>query len=395
MDGAGRPLWRNVWVMALTIVGTLTAMFSWNRIFWLMLRDRGATEAQVGWAAFFLLLAYRLPQVLGGLLADRRGRKAIVVLGTFGMAAAYLAVAEAPGWKLPVVALGSVWLIGALQWPSLVSLVADSVPEGHRGRAMGLLESGSMIGITLGPLLGEQVLGRAGLAGAVRILLLGSCGAYAACGVLRWILLREGVRHGAPGDEGAAFPWARLLAPAGVTVLMFMLFFLTTEGPILAFYIKDELGGRDELVQRVAFHGGLGSIAGALAAGWLSDRLGAGRVMALSAVLTGALSLLLAAGAVPTGLVPFLLAALFAPGEAFLVAYQKLITSVGPAARRGLAVGLVGTAVGLTSSWALVLGGTLYEEGHRRPFIAAAAAGALAVGASLVLCRGRFNARNA
>jgi MFS family permease len=157
----------------------------------------------------------------------------------------------------------------------------------------------------------------------------------------------------------------------------------------MSLYIKDELRGTEALVQRVGFYGGLGSIAGALLAGWLSDRIGAGRTMALASLATAVLAGLLAFGFAR----PIVFAALFAPGEAFLVAYQKLITSLGPPSRRGFAVGVVGTGVGLASSWAMALGGTLYESGRRLPFALAAAAGAAACIASLFLCRASFNGR--
>lgn len=394
MDGAGRPLWRNVWVLAFTIVGTLTAIFSWQRIFWLYLRERGATDAQVAWGAFFLAVAYRVPQVLGGIIADRLSLKRVVVAGTFAMAAAYFGVAFAPGWRLPVAALCACWFVGALQWPSLVSLVAASVPEWQRGRAMGILEAGSMIGITVGPLVGERVLHWKGsLAEAVGFLLLASTAVYAACGLARLVLLRE-ARRGDPGGapaEGVA--WRSIAVPAAATLLMFGLFFLTTDGPVMSLYIKDELGATENVVQWVGFAGGLGCIAGALVSGGLSDRLGAGRVMLLSACSTAALAFVLAAEVVPPSLQPLVFAALFVPGEAYIVAYQKLITSLGPSGRRGLAVGLVGTTVGLASSWAMVLGGTLYERGHRLPFVAAAALGGLVSLVALALCRRSFNPR--
>jgi MFS family permease len=260
---------------------------------------------------------------------------------------------------------------------------------------MGLLEAGSMIGITVGPLVGEGVLNRIGsLPDAARFLLLGSCAVYAGCGIVRAVLLQNVPRVAPVPAVALDFPWRKLLAPAAVTLLMFVLFFLTTDGPMMSFYIKDELRGADALVQRVGFYGGLGAIAAALLTGWLADRLGAGRAMALATVTTAGLVGVLAAGLVPARLVPYLFAALFVPGEAYLVAYQKLITSLGPSERRGLAVGLVGTAVGLGASWSMALGGRLYEKGHHLPFVAAAAAGVVASLASLALCRSSFNPRS-
>ncbi len=383
---------RNVWVLSLTILCTLAALFSWSRIIALYLRHLGASEVQIGWGFFCYALAYRLPQVAGGLLADRIGRKAIVVLGTFGMAAGYVAVAFAPTWGLLVGAICGCWMIGALQWPALVSLVADSVPEGRRGRAMGLLEACSMSGLTLGPLIGERVYAAAGgLASAWRILLLGTLAVYALCGVVRLALLRDVRLHSAPAAGPVRIPWALLAVPLAATVLSYVSWFLTTDGPIMALYIVDEAGGTPATVQAVGFYGGLAAVAGALVGGWVSDRLGAGRTMMLMTAATLAVLVPLGFGDLSARGRVALFVLLFLPGEAYLVAYNKLITSTGPREGRALAVGLVGTAVGLAASWAMILGGAAYHSNHDWPLAAAACSQALAVALGLGLLRRRYN----
>jgi len=383
--------WRNVWVMSLTIVGTITALYSWNRVISLHLRDLGASDREIGWSYFCFTLAYRLPQILGGALTDRLGRKAIVVAGTFGMAAGYVLVGLAPRWDQVVAAICLVWMIGALQWPALAAMVAESVPENERGRAMGLLEAGSMIGLTLGPLIGERVCAVEPLSRAWRHLLLGSMAVYSLCGCARWALLRE-TRAQTPETQGpAAFPWRAVLLPLAVTVFTFATFFLTTDGPVLGLYVKDDVGGGPETVQTVGFYGGLAAIAGALGAGFLADRLGAGRTMLLTSVVSAFLIAPMAAGLFKPRSELTLFALLFIPGEAYIVAYQKLITSLAPRSRRGLSVGVVGSAVGLAASWAMVLGGELYTRGHRLPFVAALTVQVAAVLVGLTLLRRRYN----
>jgi MFS family permease len=380
-----------VWVLSGTIVGTITALYSWNRVISLYLRELGATDREIGWAYFCFTLAYRLPQILGGALTDRVGRKAIVVTGTFGMATGYALVAHVPRWEHVVLSICLVWVIGALQWPALAAMVAESVPERERGKALGLLEAGSMLGLTLGPLLGEQVCAARPLAEAWRLLLLGSMAVYALCGLARLAGLREvTAEEGSPPPARAPFPWSALVIPLGVTVLTFAAFFLTTDGPVLGLYIEDEAGGSPATVQTVGFYGGLAAMAGALAAGLLADRLGAGRTMLLTSLASAALLAPMAAGAFRPRSELVLFALLFIPGEAYVVAYQKLVTSVAPRSR-GLSVGVVGSAVGLAASWAMVLGGDLYARGHRLPLVAAFAVQAAAAVLGLGLLRARYN----
>jgi MFS family permease len=382
---------RNVAVLTATIVCTVGSLYAWNRVLSLYLSELGAGPEAIGWSFFFLVLAYRLPQVAGGLLTDRVGRKVVVVVGTLAMSAGFVGIAFAPRWELVVAAICACWTIGALQWPALATLVTESVPEGRRGLAMGLMEAGSMAGIMLGPLVGERVVAsQATLGGAWRVLLLGSCAVYAVSGLLRAALLREPSVH-AEERGRLVFPWRDFLLPAVVTILSFWAFLLTTDGPVMGLYIRDVAKGTPVDVQRVAFHGGACALAGALLAGWLVDRLGAGRTMMLTSFATLALLVPFAAGRLgPEGELR-IFALLFLPGETFVVAYQKLITSLAPRERRGLAVGLMGTCVGLASSWANAAAGYLYAGAPRWPIVAGAAIQAAACLLSIALLRRRYS----
>ncbi len=390
-DPGERREWRNVYVLSATILFTISSIYSWTHLRSLHLRGLGASEVQIGWGFFALTLAYRLPQVLGGWMADRFGRKANVVLGTFGMGAAYVWVALAPRWEGVVAAICLAWVVGALQWPALASLVASSVPERERGRAMGLLEACSTAGVMLGPLVGGAVVNRASsLSEAWTFLLFVSCGVYAGCGLVRLLLLRE-VRAGPPEEGRLEIPWRRLAVPMVVTALSFAAFYLTIDGPVMGPYVVDVTGGTPETVQEIGFYGGLVAIAGAAGAGVLADRIGAGRTMALAAFATACLLSPFALGTPTARQAHAVFALLFLTGEVYVVAYQKLVTSLGPRHRRGLAVGLVGTVVGLLSCWSMLAAGGLYRIRPGAPLALAAGVQALAALAGLLLCRRAFN----
>ena len=93
---------RNVWIMSFSVLLTITAIFSWYRVLANLLRDLGA---DVGLAFMILTLANRLPSVLGGLLADRVGRKRMLVIGTVLMAPMYAVAAFMHSWTGILVAL--------------------------------------------------------------------------------------------------------------------------------------------------------------------------------------------------------------------------------------------------------------------------------------------------
>jgi len=89
---------RNVLVLGGTVFLLLTAFFSWHQLLPLYLRDLGASDGQVGLAYTPMNLAFTLLQWIGGLLASRYGRKALIVLPTFALAPMYLLAGAMSHW---------------------------------------------------------------------------------------------------------------------------------------------------------------------------------------------------------------------------------------------------------------------------------------------------------
>jgi MFS family permease len=395
----GRPdtLWRvndrrNVWVLAVTVGAALTAIYAWMRVLPLHLRQLGADETQASWALFCLAVAFRLPQLAGGWIADRLGRKRVAVGATLAMAACYAAIAVAPTWKLVTAAVCTCWAIGAIQWPAMAALAADSVPADRRGRAMGLLESAGMAGMTLGPLLGAWAVGEGrSTEGSWRPLLFATCGVYVVATVVRQVLLREAGPRPLEAERSARTGFGLLSLLLAVHALSFAVYFLTTDGPVLSFYVVDDKIGTAATVQDVYFWGGLAAMAAAFAAGWLADRIGPGRVIVLGSVASAALLAQFVLGPRAPSSDLWLFGLMLVAGEIYFVGYQKLITGAAPPGRAGLYVGLGGTTVGLLASWAMVWAGQLYRVSHVSPMAAAAVVQVAAVVLALPLLAKRFN----
>ncbi|WP_430027712.1 MFS transporter [Paenibacillus turicensis] len=92
-------------------------------------------------------------QPIWGKLADKYGRKVMLLRSGFGMAivTSLMGLATAP-WHL----LGLRLLNGVISGfnPAAVSLVSSTAPENRMGFAMGTVQSGSVAGTILGPLIG-------------------------------------------------------------------------------------------------------------------------------------------------------------------------------------------------------------------------------------------------
>ena len=97
---------RNVAVLSVTSFLLVGAWFSWYPILPLHLRDLGATDTQVGLAYTLMQLGYQGMQILGGLLADRFGRKNVIVWPTFAYLPLYPLATATHNWGLLAVAAG-------------------------------------------------------------------------------------------------------------------------------------------------------------------------------------------------------------------------------------------------------------------------------------------------
>jgi MFS family permease len=94
-----------------------------------------------------------------GRVADRRGRREMIFGGAAVMVACYLALALEP--SLPVVVAVRLLSGGgeAAFAVGVFTAVTDLAPEERRGEAMSLVTTASYLGLTLGPLMADFVLG--------------------------------------------------------------------------------------------------------------------------------------------------------------------------------------------------------------------------------------------
>jgi DHA1 family multidrug resistance protein-like MFS transporter len=140
-----------LWIAAVTgasgaMVGPIVLFFLQDRL--------GATPDLVGYAYLPAVLVTAFLSTPLGTLADRFGRKPLMLLG--------MVVAAASSFLLPglntLLALAALQVIQALSSaassPALQSLVADLTGDDRRGRAYGVYALAGGLGATVGPLVG-------------------------------------------------------------------------------------------------------------------------------------------------------------------------------------------------------------------------------------------------
>lgn len=142
-----------VWtVFAGTIVNRLGYLVTPFLVFFLA--ARGVTGAETTYVLGALGAGNLLGPALGGLLADRIGRRSTMLIGLLGASAAQGALFAAPGALTMAAAALLLSAAGALIGPAAYALLADSVDAGRRQRAYALFGWGVNIGTAAAGVLG-------------------------------------------------------------------------------------------------------------------------------------------------------------------------------------------------------------------------------------------------
>ncbi|MBI1730943.1 MFS transporter [Candidatus Acetothermia bacterium] len=146
----------NVIVLSLSMLINFAALFSWTYLVPVHLQNLGATPTEVGIAYTCSTLALMLFQLLGGILADRFGRKLMIVAPTFALPPLLILLFFTNSWLLAALLFILINAFGGLQYPSFNALIAESTE--NRNRAYIWFEAALSFGATLGPIFGAVLL---------------------------------------------------------------------------------------------------------------------------------------------------------------------------------------------------------------------------------------------
>ncbi|WP_433766033.1 MFS transporter [Pseudomonas putida] len=243
----------------------------------------------VAFGATFFGTAITAP--LWGRLADRFGRKPMLIRAAIGMAIVMSLIGLARNVTDLVVLRLIAGLIGGYASASIV-MIGSQVPREKAGWALGVLSTGALSGNLIGPLLGGFLPQLVGIRGTFFV-----GGAMIAVAAISTILLvREDFQPGVDGSrrpkaaavEGDTARWP-IIAALLVTAMMVLLANMSIE-PIITVYIG-HLGVAFDDQARVAgvvmAGSALGSILTAARLGALADRIGSWNVIIGCLVLTG------------------------------------------------------------------------------------------------------------
>lgn len=324
------------------------------------LSELGDGVQALGLMTMAFALAQMLAAPLMGSLADRYGRRPLVLLGLLAFAftnVTYLFLQTTASIIL-VRALGGLFTAGI--FPAAIGAVADVFPENRRARWVGIIMGGYGVGFIFGPVLGGFLYDGWGYIAPFAF----SAAAGGLALLAAWwqvpetrplaVRRREALRQQRLSRIHAEPP-AGLLASLPRPLIIFITllgidfvgsFAFAFIEPQMIFYMYDELGWSTSAFGIVVGVYGLAMVLGQLGLGNLSDRIGRKPVIVLGQILSVALY----AGIVLTtdfslilviSLVAGLGAALTAP------ALSAFFLDITPEKNRSQVVGIKGSALAL------------------------------------------------
>jgi DHA1 family multidrug resistance protein-like MFS transporter len=333
---------------ALWIAQLLTIMgFSMRTPFLpFFLADIGADSfnSQALWAGAInaggaIVMAVSAP--IWGIVADRRGRKLMVLRAMFmaSVTVSLMSLATSP-WHL----LGLRFLEGGFTGTvgASTTLIASTTPRQQRGFALGMMQtaifSGSSIGPLIGGLLADQIGYRTTFVIAGLMILVSA--------VIVLTQVRERFERPTPAEKGAqSGPSTRALLFGGAMLAMVGVMLALRTGnsaiqPIMPLYVQ-ELAGSAAVATLAGLTLGVAGLTSAVSAvtlGRLADRIGHRRVLVPSAIAVAVLYLPMAAAQEAWQLI-IISGLLGIAAGGVTPSANAVISNLAPAARRGAIFG--------------------------------------------------------
>ena len=338
----------------------------------LYVKALGGSAATVGLIGSASMLALALVQFPGGYLADRYGRRWLIVSLTYGVALSYIFYIIAPDWRFILLG-GVLHSLCLLYQPALNAITMDSLPPEKRG--MGYSVMNLIIGVssTPAPLIAGLLYNRLGLLRAMRLAYGFVLASYLAAATLR-IMLRETLREARPIEGGellASLPrslseglkvW--FMVPHSALVLLVSgligMFAAALMEPLYALYAVEERGITPLQWSQILTVGFLSILLLALPAGKFVDRAGRKNGLIAAHLLWLAALLLFLRGDYLTVMVAMPLVGLMS--VLFHSSSAALMTDLVPKGLRGRISGSQSFFRLLLTSAGNLLGGLLYDR---------------------------------
>lgn len=243
-------------------------------------------EALSMWSGLTFSITFLVSAIVSpmwGSLADRKGRKLMLLRASLGMAIAILLQAFAANvWQLFI--LRGIMGLTSGYIPNAMALVASQVPRERSGWALSTLSTGQISGVIVGPLLGGVMADHLGL----RMVFFATAGLLMVSFLITLFLIKERPRPAASKAEHlsgkavfASLPYPKLMFSLFITTMVIQMC-NGSIGPILALFIKSMSPDSNNIAfisGLIAAIPGVSALMSAPRLGKLGDRIGTARIL--------------------------------------------------------------------------------------------------------------------
>ena len=381
-------------IVAISSTNMLYTIFNgfWELWWSLYLLDvLGVSPIIIGLLATIQNTSRILFQLPGGLIADRYGRKKIIIFGSFIRTLGPVLYFMAPTWEWVIPGALAAGMT-SLYMPAFTAIVAESLPSKRRGSGYGVYNTITRIPNIFAPFIGGLVIDSLGLVKGVRTLLLVQIVVSSLTVIIRYLTIKETLVH-KKGKRPPMIPSKETFKtlPRPIFVMMIFSIISSFSGRLVMDY--SSLYAIDILKVSYTQLGAIGSIAGivqtvlTLPSGMLSDKYGRKNNIMVSRVVSPVTQYLMS---VATGYDSYLIIrSLNGVGMAFGgggvraggSSWNALIADIVPSEKRATVNGVIGTLTAVVAAPASIIGGWMWETFYPQlPFQMSAIIGLISAG---------------
>lgn len=345
---------KNIWTMSYTTAVLAVCFNSWGILVPLYLKELGANELEICVAFALMSIAAGVFQFSGGVLADRIGRKPLVVIPTVISGLLYILGGFSKGWLWFVLIMILSNVVSSLQSPGIFAIMSESVDERRKGPAFGLFQFFIGLSLAIGPLVGALLLHYLPIPELV--IMTGAVTVFV--GFWRYNTLQETKRL---KNSTGQFNFREIFHGRLLLLLMVSICFtafmnLTVYGPFIPIFSHDVIGLTKKQINLLFAVGPFAAMVISLLAGRLTEALGARPVLAISVVASGGCTLFWMQSRDFNGAL-WMFAFAYCFFQVALVAYNTILANMANEKAAGRVLGALGTVTGLISAAAIPLAG--------------------------------------
>jgi MFS family permease len=376
---------RNLLALTLTQSLTMLAMFLWRPYWGLYILELGGTTSILGALSTLQAGSMLLLQLPGGLLADRYGRRKIILASSVAGLLPPLIFRLSTHWTMliPGIIASS---LSSLAIPARNALISESLPPENRATGFGAYSMVTYLFIVVSYPFGGYILDLLGVVSGVHLGLVLSFIAVVPSVLIQWRYLTETLNQDLDErgiEPGKGWGLSQLKeTPPGIWLLILVAilssFSFQLFWSFVVIYCTQTLGLSKMQWSLASIAANLIAAAFMVPSGFLSDRGRRKPYILLSQFLVSSASL---GYVMSTGFPSIVLTRVVGGvgeglggnvmGAGSGAVWQALVTDVAPSHLRGSILGLVGTVTGLLSTPAPLVGGYLYENiSPESPFFA-------------------------